>query len=50
MGPAQIDGSATDEPAIEVLPLEIEEFLAREGLGAQDGGDPTAPTAAGGAV
>ena len=31
-------------------PLEIEEFLAREGLGEGDGADPTAPNAAGGAL
>ena len=31
-------------------PLEIEEFLAREGLGEEDGSDPTAPKAAGGAL
>ncbi|MDQ3572604.1 MAG: ferritin [Actinomycetota bacterium] len=31
-------------------PLEIEEFLAREGLGEEDGTDPTAPKAAGGAL
>lgn len=31
-------------------PLEIEEFLAREGLGEEDGGDPTEPKAAGGAL
>ncbi len=31
-------------------PLDIEEFLAREGLGEGDENDPSAPPAAGGAI